>query len=41
MDELVEKLGLDFIEFRFWYIIKCGEGSFVFKALGEGKLGVD
>ena len=41
MDELAEKLGLDPIEFRLRHIIKKGEGSPVFKALGEGKPGVD
>ncbi|HIA01085.1 MAG TPA: xanthine dehydrogenase, partial [Myxococcales bacterium] len=40
MDEMAEKLGLDPIEFRLEHIIKRGEGSPVFKALGEGKPGV-
>ena len=40
MDELAEKLGLDPIEFRLRHIIKNGETSPVFEALGEGKPGV-
>jgi putative selenate reductase molybdopterin-binding subunit len=41
MDELAEKLGLCPIEFRLRHIIKNGETSPVFKALGEGKPGVE
>jgi putative selenate reductase molybdopterin-binding subunit len=41
MDELAEKLGMDPIEFRLKHIIREGETSPVFKALGEGKPGVE
>ena len=41
MDELAERLGLDPIDFRRRHIIKTGETSPVFKALGEGKPGVE
>ena len=41
MDELAEACGLDPVEFRLRHIIKNGETSPVFKALGEGKPGVE
>ncbi len=41
MDELAEACGLDPVEFRLRHIIKNGESSPVFKALGEGKPGVE
>ena len=41
MDELAEKCGIDPVEFRLRHIIKNGETSPVFKALGEGKPGVE
>ena len=41
MDELAESLGMDPIEFRLKHIIRKGESSPVFKALGEGKPGVE
>jgi CO/xanthine dehydrogenase Mo-binding subunit len=41
MDELAEKLGLDPLVFRQMNHIKTGETSPVFRALGEGKAGVE
>lgn len=41
MDELAEKIGMDPVEFRLINHIKEGEGSPVFKALGEGTEGVE
>lgn len=41
MDELAEAVGMDPVEFRLAHIIKNGETSPVFKALGEGKPGVE
>ncbi len=41
MDELAEKLGLDPIEFRRKNHIRSGDTSPVFRALGEGKAGVE
>ena len=41
MDELAERLGLDPVAFRLRHIIRQGETSPVFKALGEGKPGVE
>ncbi|MFT7625385.1 MAG: putative selenate reductase molybdopterin-binding subunit [Myxococcota bacterium] len=40
MDELAEACGIDPVEFRLRHIIKNGETSPVFEALGEGKPGV-
>jgi len=40
MDELAEKLGLDPVEFRLQNIIREGETSPIFQALGEGTEGV-
>ena len=41
MDEMAERLGLDPLEFRRLNHIKSGETSPVFRALGEGKAGVE
>ena len=41
MDELAEKIGMDSLEFRRMNAIKSGETSPVFRALGEGKAGVE
>ena len=41
MDELAEKIGMDPLEFRRMNAIKSGETSPVFRALGEGKAGVE
>jgi len=41
MDIMAEKLGLDPIEFRQKNYIRSGEGSPVFKAMGEGREGVE
>ena len=41
MDELAEACGIDPVEFRLRHIIQNGETSPVFKALGEGKPGVE
>lgn len=41
MDELAEKLGFDPLTFRQMNHIKTGETSPVFRALGEGKAGVE
>jgi putative selenate reductase molybdopterin-binding subunit len=41
MDELAEAIGMDPIEFRLHNAIKQGEGSPVFRALGEGTEGVE
>jgi putative selenate reductase molybdopterin-binding subunit len=41
MDELAEKLGFDPLEFRQMNHITSGETSPVFRALGEGKAGVE
>ncbi|MDD5629028.1 MAG: molybdopterin-dependent oxidoreductase, partial [Elusimicrobia bacterium] len=41
MDIMAEKLGLDPIEFRRKNYIRSGEGSPVFKAMGEGREGVE
>ena len=41
MDELAEAIGMDSLEFRRMNAIKTGETSPVFRALGEGKAGVE
>jgi len=41
MDELAEAIGMDSLEFRRMNAIKSGETSPVFRALGEGKAGVE
>ena len=41
IDELAEKIGMDPAEFRLKNHIRSGESSPVFKALGEGKAGVE
>ena len=41
IDEMSEKIGMDPAEFRLLNHIKTGDGSHVFKALGEGKAGVE
>ncbi len=41
MDMMAEKIGMDAVEFRKMNYIKLGEGSPVFKAMGEGREGVD
>jgi len=41
MDLMAEKLGLDPIEFRKKNYIRSGEGSPVFKAMGEGREGIE
>jgi probable selenate reductase molybdenum-binding subunit len=41
MDEIAEKIGMDPLELRYKNHIQVGETSPVFKALGEGKEGVD
>ncbi|MHA1990406.1 MAG: xanthine dehydrogenase family protein molybdopterin-binding subunit [Candidatus Hodarchaeales archaeon] len=41
IDEMSEQIGMDPAEFRLLNHIKTGEGSPVFKALGEGKAGVE
>lgn len=41
MDELAEMLGMDSLEFRRMNAIRSGETSPVFRALGEGKAGVE
>lgn len=41
MDELAEMLGMDPLEFRRMNTIRSGETSPVFRALGEGKAGVE
>ena len=41
MDELAEKIGMDPLEFRKMNHIRSGETSPVFRALGEGKAGVE
>ncbi|HMO51195.1 MAG TPA: molybdopterin-dependent oxidoreductase, partial [Kiritimatiellia bacterium] len=41
MDELAELIGMDSLEFRRMNAIKSGETSPVFRALGEGKAGVE
>lgn len=41
MDEMAEAIGMDPTEFRLMNHIQPGEGSPVFKALGEGKEGVE
>ncbi|MBI4679263.1 MAG: molybdopterin-dependent oxidoreductase [Elusimicrobia bacterium] len=41
MDLMAEKLGMDPVEFRRKNYIRLGEGSPVFKAMGEGREGVE
>ncbi|MEW5951495.1 MAG: molybdopterin cofactor-binding domain-containing protein [Elusimicrobiota bacterium] len=41
MDMMAEKIGMDPVEFRKKNYIKLGEGSPVFKAMGEGREGVE
>ncbi len=41
MDMMAEKIGMDPVEFRRMNYIKLGEGSPVFKAMGEGREGVE
>jgi putative selenate reductase molybdopterin-binding subunit len=41
MDELAEKIGMDPLQFRAMNHIRSGETSPVFRALGEGREGVD
>ncbi len=41
MDMMAEKIGMDKVEFRKKNYIRLGEGSPVFKAMGEGREGVD
>lgn len=41
MDMMAEKIGMDPIKFRKMNYIKLGEGSPVFKAMGEGREGVE
>lgn len=41
VDELAEKIGMDPLKFRTMNHIKSGETSPVFRALGEGRAGVD
>ncbi|MCO5044320.1 MAG: molybdopterin-dependent oxidoreductase [Kiritimatiellae bacterium] len=41
MDELAEQLGMDSLEFRRINTVRSGETSPVFRALGEGKAGVE
>jgi len=41
MDLMAEKIGMDPVEFRKKNYIKLGEGSPVFKAMGEGREGVE
>ncbi|HMP72262.1 MAG TPA: molybdopterin-dependent oxidoreductase [Kiritimatiellia bacterium] len=41
VDEIAEKIGMDPLEFRLLNHIKTGETSPVFRALGEGKAGVE
>ncbi|MBI4656239.1 MAG: molybdopterin-dependent oxidoreductase [Elusimicrobia bacterium] len=41
MDIMAEKIGMDPLEFRKRNYIKSGEGSPVFKAMGEGREGVE
>lgn len=41
MDELAEAIGMDSLEFRLINTIRSGETSPVFRALGEGKAGVE
>lgn len=41
IDQMAEKLGLDPVDFRLSHHIQKGQGSAIFKALGEGKEGVE
>lgn len=41
IDQMAEKLGVDPLEFRKTHHIREGQGSEIFKALGEGKEGVE
>lgn len=41
MDIMAEKIGMDAVEFRKKNYIRLGEGSPVFKAMGEGREGVE
>lgn len=41
MDMMAEKIGMDPVEFRKMNYIRLGEGSPVFKAMGEGREGVE
>ncbi|HBB66299.1 MAG: aldehyde oxidase [Elusimicrobia bacterium GWA2_56_46] len=41
MDIMAEKIGMDPVEFRKMNYIRLGEGSPVFKAMGEGREGVE
>ena len=41
IDQMAHKLGVDPVEFRLSHHIKEGQGSAIFKALGEGKEGVE
>lgn len=41
IDQMAEKLGVDQLEFRLSHHIQQGQGSAIFKALGEGKEGVE
>ncbi|HAH30765.1 MAG TPA: aldehyde oxidase [Elusimicrobia bacterium] len=41
MDMMAEKIGMDPVEFRRMNYIRLGEGSPVFKAMGEGREGVE
>ena len=41
MDEMAHKIGIDPLKFRQLNHIKEGQGSPIFKALGEGKEGLE